>query len=467
VKINGHSKIDELLTRYPYLEDYLPTLCDQYKPLRNKLVRKTVGKFADIDKVAAIGGFEVAVLLEKIGAKIREQSGDDVLESPVNKSDITEQTDRLDAIKAIIKKLHEGTEPDSLKAEFSALLQNIGAHELAQAEQALIDGGMPVAEVQRMCNLHSSIFSDGLKSQSIPGVPAGHPVQIMLKENRELERRIATILEDASASDMKARLADLKTIDLHYVRKENQLFPLLERHEITGPSRVMWGKHDEIRELFKKAEAEDPASEPTLQALTLEITEMITKEEKILIPMALEVLSDAEWKEVSDGARGLGYCWITPDEVWVPVTGTSDARPDQAAGGDIDLDVGHMSPDLLNLMMRHLPIEMSLVNENDEVVYYSQTKERIFPRTPAVIGRKVQNCHPPSSIDTVNRILAAFKNGEKDVAEFWLEMKGMFINIRYFAVRDDKNVYRGCLEVTQDVSHIRSLDGERRLLDWT
>jgi DUF438 domain-containing protein len=229
----------------------------------------------------------------------------------------------------------------------------------------------------------------------------------------------------------------------------------------------MWGKHDEIRELFKKAEAEDPASEPTLQALTLEITEMITKEEKILIPMALEVLSDAEWKEVSDGARGLGYCWITPDEVWVPVTGTSDARPDQAAGGDIDLDVGHMSPDLLNLMMRHLPIEMSLVNENDEVVYYSQTKERIFPRTPAVIGRKVQNCHPPSSIDTVNRILAAFKNGEKDVAEFWLEMKGMFINIRYFAVRDDKNVYRGCLEVTQDVSHIRSLDGERRLLDWT
>lgn len=466
MRIDGKTGIDELLNRYPYLEDYLPTLCDQYKLLRNKLVRKTVGRFADIEKVAAIGGFELADLLAKIATKIKETSGEDVLAHADGK-DSDGSRSRHDAIKDIIKQLHDGADPDSLKAEFSSILDNIGAHELTQVEQELIEDGLPVEEVQRMCNLHSSLFRDGLQRQSIPGVPAGHPVQTMIRENRALETRISAILQDLNASDMKAKLADLKTIDLHYIRKENQLFPLLETHDITGPSRVMWGKHDEIRGLFKKAENETPISEDTLKALTLEVTEMITKEEQILIPMALEVLSDEEWQKVNEGEKELGYCWIEPDAEWKPETRISDTRYDRAVTGDINLDVGHLSPELLNLMLRHLPIEVSMVDENDEVVYYSQTKERIFPRTPAVIGRKVQNCHPQTSIKVVTSILDAFKSGEKDVAEFWLQMNGMFINIRYFAVRDGKNVYRGCLEVTQEVSHIRSLDGERKLLNWT
>lgn len=465
--IDGKTRIDDLLDRYPFLEEYLPTLCDQYKLLKNKLVRKTVGKFADIEKVAEIGGFESAELLEKIGARIKKESGEEVVMPPPRGSDGPAGKDRHGVIKDIIRRLHDGESVDSLKSEFSSILDDIGAHELTQVEQELIEGGMPVEEVQRMCNLHSSIFSDGLRDQSIPGVPAGHPVQTMLRENRELEKRVSLILRDLNAPDMAARLADLKTIDLHYVRKENQLFPLLEKHEITGPSSVMWGKHDEIRNLFRKAESEEPISEDTLRTLTLEVTEMITKEEKILIPMALEVLSDEEWKRVGEGQDELGYCWIEPDGEWEPQVKTVDARHDHPVTGDINLDVGHMTPELLNLMLCHLPIEMSLVDENDEVVYYSQTKERIFPRTPAVIGRKVQNCHPRTSLDVVDRILKAFKSGEKDEAEFWLQMKGMFINIRYFAVRDKDGTYRGCLEVTQEVSHIRSLEGDRRLLNWT
>jgi DUF438 domain-containing protein len=117
-------------------------------------------------------------------------------------------------------------------------------------------------------------------------------------------------------------------------------------------------------------------------------------------------------------------------------------------------------------MLKRLPLDVSFVDENDKVIYYSGTPERIFPRTPGVIGRKVQNCHPPKSVDVVERILKAFRSGERDSAEFWIDSRGRFVHIRYFALRDGTGAYKGTLEVTQDATGIRSLRGERRLLDW-
>ncbi|MGB8953060.1 MAG: PAS domain-containing protein [Candidatus Aminicenantales bacterium] len=131
-----------------------------------------------------------------------------------------------------------------------------------------------------------------------------------------------------------------------------------------------------------------------------------------------------------------------------------------------NLDTGSLTPDQVNLMLTHLPVDLSFVDENDTVVYYSATRDRLFARSPGVIGRKVQNCHPPASVHMVNRILDAFKAGEKDVAEFWIQLSGKFIHIRYFAVRDKDRKYRGCLEVSQDVTSIRSLEGQLTLLDW-
>jgi DUF438 domain-containing protein len=133
---------------------------------------------------------------------------------------------------------------------------------------------------------------------------------------------------------------------------------------------------------------------------------------------------------------------------------------------ELELETGHMTPEQVNLLLTRLPVDVSFVDENDTVVYYSQTPERIFPRSPAVIGRKVQNCHPPASVHIVNNILEAFRSGKKDTAEFWIEIKGKFIHIRYFAVRDKQGRYKGCLEVSQDVTGIRSLRGQKRLLDW-
>jgi len=132
----------------------------------------------------------------------------------------------------------------------------------------------------------------------------------------------------------------------------------------------------------------------------------------------------------------------------------------------IGLDTGALTIEQVNLMLKHLPVDVSFVDETDTVAYYSASPNRIFSRVPAVIGRKVQKCHPPESVHIVDRILDAFRRGEKSSAEFWIPLGGKFVLIRYFAMRDGQGAYRGCLEVSQDVTSIRTLEGQKRLLDW-
>ncbi len=131
----------------------------------------------------------------------------------------------------------------------------------------------------------------------------------------------------------------------------------------------------------------------------------------------------------------------------------------------IPLKTGALSPEQVNLLLTNLPVDVTYVDENDTVLFYAETKERIFRRTPAVIGRKVQNCHPPASVDKVVRIVEDFRSGKRDKAEFWIQMNGKFIFISYYAIRDEQGKYRGTLEVTQDLTHLRELQGERRLLE--
>ena len=197
---------------------------------------------------------------------------------------------------------------------------------------------------------------------------------------------------------------------------------------------------------------------------------MIYKEEKILFPMTLEILDERDWARVKCGEEVVGYTWVRPgaeEEPSQPFPAEELKMTDYSKlSQKLNLDTGALTPELVNLILKHMPLDMSFVDENDAVLYYSDTPERIFSRSPAVIGRKVQNCHPPASVHIVEKILKAFKAGTKDTAEFWITLKGRFIHIRYFAVRDKSGAYKGCLEVSQDVTAIRSLHGQRRLLDW-
>ena len=230
----------------------------------------------------------------------------------------------------------------------------------------------------------------------------------------------------------------------------------------------MWAIHDDIRAALKKIRSALNSNEfatvlVSAPGVLQSIEDMIYKEENILFAVSLDMLSNEEWQEIRAGEAAIGYALIQPGSLWHPGYRTEDTKG--ASLERIPLDTGLLSLEQLNLMLLHLPVELSFVDENDEVRYYTGLEEKIFPRSPGVISRKVQNCHPPKSLHMVQGILDSFRAGEKDVAEFWIEMNGRFIHIRYFAVRDADKRYRGTLEAVQDVTGIRKLEGQKRLMD--
>jgi len=413
-------------------------------------------------------------------------------------------------LKAIILKLHQGAPVAEVKKDFAALIQGVSAAEVAEMEQALIDNGMPVEEIQRLCEVHVEVFKASLDKERISSKVPGHPVQTMLEENRIARAKIRALKKVVipwrfgvgSRENVLAALEDLAKILTHYTRKENQLFPYLEKKEFTGPSRVMWGKHDEIREFFKEAREKvgrnDKSAIGSLHSLVAKISRMIFMEEHILIPEAVRRLGDADWARIRIGEDAIGFSWMKPGAVYDPhlvlggavttkpqapsmvpakesatgpqaataITPDTHLSNESPAADLIELATGLVPRALLSTALASMPVDISIVDARDKVVYYSDSPHRIFPRSPAVIGRAVQNCHPQKSVATVNRILDAFRKKEKTSARFWLEMAGKFILIEYRALYDEKGEYAGTLEFSQDLTELRALQGQRRLLDW-
>lgn len=479
MNISSETKIHDLLVAHPFLEDFLAGRNPRYKNLKNPMMRQTIGRVASLSQVAGIGGENVFNLVDDLQEEIRRHGRAEVA-AFVGKKYI--DPIKRNQLKEIIQDLHRGEDPARLKERFAALSRDVTATEIADLEQSLMDEGMPEKEVRRLCDLHVAVFEDSLGATPVPDMSPGHPVYTFMQENREAEKVIArftSLTRECGEPPQSARLeaevdrfhrllTEMEKVTIHYTRKENQLFPLLEKHGVTAPSKVMWSIHDDIRGQIKQvkqllAERKLMEMAATLKDVLSQIGLMIYKEEHILFPMSLEILDDADWHAVRQGEAAIGYAWIEPPP---EMTGTRQKTRTSTADELLDMETGNMSLEMINLMLTHLPVDISLVDENDKVVYYSDCRDRIFPRSPAVIGRSVQNCHPPDSVGNVNIILDAFRTGKRRTAEFWITFAGKFVHIRYFALYDRQNRYRGCLEVTQDVTGIRALEGERRLPDW-
>jgi DUF438 domain-containing protein len=484
MEISANTKLNDLLTTHPFLEDFLVAYNPRFKLLKNKITRATVGRVATLGAAARIASVDVNGLLVAIADAIEKQTQarPEIAGGTVTLS----REQRIGMLGHIIEGLHQGGDLATARAQFAAAVGDVEAGEIAAMEEEMIRGGLPVAEVQRLCDVHVGAFREALDGKQDVSAPPGHPVHTYIADNQiltgmanqlgEMGRFLAANAALAqhllpAAAEILARYDGL---DNHYKRKENQLFPMLERHGVTGPSQVMWGVHDQIRAAWKTARQAALTGDAatflaTVPGLARDLVEMVYKEEKILFPMALEKLDAEQWAEEKRGEDELGYLLAQPATAIKPASlklATSPASAPAPVAGLLTLGTGALSLDVVDLLLCHLPLDVSFVDEHDVVRYYSDGKERIFPRTPAAIGRNVQNCHPPHSVATVKRILDSFRAGSKDVAEFWIEMGGRFIHIRYFAVRDADRKYRGCLEVTQDITQIRKLEGQRRLLDW-
>jgi DUF438 domain-containing protein len=390
---------------------------------------------------------------------------------------IDNQTKRQEALKRVIRQLHEGKSVDEVKAEFAVLLEGVSAAEVAALEQGLIAEGMPEMEIKRLCDVHVAAFKDVLDTQEKPESLPGHPVYTFRAENAAAAQVLDALEAAIQAGQWDQARADLERLreyDKHYLRKEYLLFPSLEKHGFSGPSSVMWAIHDDVRAAWKKlegllADSPDPAQgAEVFDPLATAIREMFYKEENILFPAALQMLSSEEWTSIHIQEPEFGVCYVEASEpraAAIPAAPTVPASTQPVSDGLIPLQTGALTPQQIALMLAHLPVDVTFVDENDAVRFFSATKERIFARSPSIIGRSVQKCHPPASVHRVQRILDDFREGRRDEAEFWIQVGGKFIHIRYFAARDEQGVYKGTVEVSQDVTHIRALEGERRLLD--
>jgi DUF438 domain-containing protein len=484
MKITAVTKVHDLLDAYPFLKDWLATYSPDFEKLKNPVIYNTVGRFADLKTAAAMADKEIDPFLDDIRTAIAQHTivAEESAPEGAHQLDEAEAARRQATLKALIHKLHDGASVDDVKAEFDSLVTGIDSAEIARMEQALIAEGMPVEEVMRLCDVHVTVFKEALEDKPDAAVEAGHPVDAYQRENvvlGEMTSELRQILEALEAGDDGAlirvgeALEKLAQVDVHYTRKENQLFPVLENHEVEGPTKVMWGLDDDIRGRIKTARALAAAGDTAALILTLPETltmvdDMIYKEEKILFPTALQVITEAEWTSIADGDAEIGYAWIEGPAGAAGRAAAVAATPrdtDDAGAMLLPLVTGALSVEQLNLMFRVLPFDVSYVDENDRVRFYSEG-ERVFPRSPGAIGREVRNCHPPSSVDKVEQILSEFKAGTKDIAEFWIQMGPKFIHIRYFAMRDGAGAYRGCLEVVQDATHVRSLAGQRRIVEW-
>lgn len=410
-----------------------------------------------------------------------------------------ERRRRQETLKGIVKDLHAGVPVEKLRKTFARLIKDVSPEEIADMENSLIAEGFPVEEVQRLCDVHAQVFDKALKKAGKPGKVPGHPIHTFVAENREAKsvlkelkraaRPLAKGAPDAEAVErFAAVLARFKEYEKHYTRKENQLFPALEAKGFTGPTKVMWGKHDEVRSVIRGIEASLKASDwrgaaGAVKPLAGAVKKLIFLEEKILYPTASRKLSAVEFARIRQGEPEIGFAWVTPGVVWdaelAKAAGAKDhpPGPPSAAPGPstpavelpppdtIPLATGRLTPEQVDLMLKRLPIDVTFVDETDRVAYYSDGEDRIFPRSPGVIGRAVLDCHPQKSVRAVEEIVRSFKAKTRDVAEFWIQRGGRFIHIRYFPVYDKDGAYRGVLEVSQDVTGIRALQGERRLLD--
>lgn len=397
---------------------------------------------------------------------------------------------RQKILKELIMELHNGKSVEDVKERFAKLIEGISATEISMMENELIKEGLPVLEVQRLCDVHAAVFKGSIEEIHMPENPEeipGHPLHTFKMENRAVERLIAKsitpLIEELKLNDkidtrkkLLKELLKLCEIDRHYLRKENLLFPFLEKYGITAPPKVMWGVDDEIREelskvvgLLKDSKSDNAVLAQKALAVIGRINEMIFKEENILFPMTIDTLNEDEWLKIARESNEFGYCLYEPGKEWKPKRVNIEEKAKSegevpASEGYIRLETGILAKEELEAMLNTMPVDVTFVDKEGIVKYFSQGSERIFPRTKSVIGRRVENCHPPASVHIVQKIVEDLKSGVKDFEDFWIRMGDKYVLIRYLAVRNRKGEFLGVLEFTQNIDPIQLITGEKRLL---
>jgi PAS domain S-box-containing protein len=400
--------------------------------------------------------------------------------------------DKKSQIKEAIRQLHAGASPQQVKEKFRNVLEDTNPLEIAKIEEELAKEGMKREEIRKLCDVHMAIFKEQLEKQTSNMKPS-QPISILMEEHKimlqladklvGLANKILKITDLNYAAEEIHKVEhiteDFTDSEKHYKREENVLFPIVEKHGITEPPAIMWMEHDQIREkqkrlrqLIKDVSTQNfPNFKTQLWENSKNLSDLLAshfyKENNILFPAGMSVVTKPEWIDVRKEFDEIGYCCFTPLELITIMAPEAEASQTQTSTATLNFETGNLNKTQIEALLNTLPVDLTFVDADDTVQYFNKPDKRFFVRTKAVIGRKVANCHPPKSLHIVSKIVESFKSGKKNVAEFWITMNGRFLLIRFFPVRDSNGKYLGAIEVVQDLTELKKLEGERRLLDWT
>lgn len=396
-----------------------------------------------------------------------------------------------------LKVFNKEMTPDEARKLVNETFDSVTAEEFAFGEQHLYKSGITDEIMADGMDDILDVFKDVLVVDNL-NLPKGHPLQTYTDEAVALEQLLREMEQKLSAKFIKNEWLDIYTklsqINVHFSRKQHQLYSALEHKGFDRPSRIMWTFDDRVRDAIKsalellKADRDKEFVDAQPQVIHL-VRDILKKEREVLYPSSLELISDEEFVEMRKGDDEIGYCLIENPSAYlssqsdIAISEIDDKNnllkdlqnvlakhglATQASSKDEVLNVsnGKLTLDQINLIYKHMQVDLSYVDENDIVKFYTDSKHRIFPRSPGVIGREVQNCHPRESLSTVEAIIDAFRKGEQDQADFWIDKGDKFIYIVFNAVRDEEGNFKGVLEMMQDVTHIRSLKGSQTLLSW-
>ena len=395
--------------------------------------------------------------------------------------------ERQEILKNLMLRLHAGEDKEVIQEEFNEVFDEISPYEIQLMERNLMSEGITFAEIMSLCNVHANLMGSKVNTQTTVAdfEQPGHPVHVMKMENLAIrgaldrvERLLVNFLETKDSTiekGLKRQISLLDQFENHYQRKEYAMFPIMEKKGITAPPKVMWGVHDQIRDLYRDfKKALNDGKESALEEFQIardEMLEMIQKEENILIPMVEQVFHVDDWETIASQSPDYGYCIVKPEKEWAVKKSFSPVKEETQveSEGDIPLSTGSLSLKELNLILNLLPMELSFVDAQNIVKYYNEGngEEKIFKRTPSAIGRDVILCHPPRVHETVQTIFEQLKSKQKEKEEMWFKTEDKMVHVTYHAVWDEEGKYMGCLEYVQDikplVNHFEEADIKRTL----
>ena len=382
-------------------------------------------------------------------------------------------------------------------------VQHLAPYEIAIIEQEMVEETEDECikeDIQAMLE----VFQDVLVTKD-QELPENHPISCYRRENAKMKELLLSVEDLVQYPLIKNQwlelYEELLKFKIHLSRKQNQLYPVLEKKGFTRPTTTMWTLDDFIRDeiaecynlLLEDKEEEFIGKQAELVA---DVRDLMDKEENILYPTSLEMINEEEFRYMAEGDQEIGFAYISvqadksgnsasasssasASTAGAPLFGLSSAPgfAEELAGllgkygfnnkeEKLNVSTGQLTLEQINLIYQHMPVDLSYVDENELVCFYTDTKHRVFPRSKNVIGRDVKNCHPKASVHIVEEIIKKFRSGEQDKAEFWINKPDLFIYIIYYAVRDENGKFRGVLEMMQDCTHIRSLQGSQTLLTW-